>query len=475
MQPGAVSIIVTSISMNGSEMKKVLILTYYWAPAGGSGVQRFLKFVKYLRAFGWEPVIYTAKDAEYPVLDPSMEKDVPDNLEVLRTKIREPYSFYKFFVGQKQSEKMNPAFFTEKKKNTLAENISVWIRGNFFIPDARMFWIKPSVKYLEKYLKENKVDAIISTGPPHSVHRIALHLHRKLNIPWLADFRDPWTSIDFYHELKLTKRADAKHHRMEAEVLREADAVTVIGYTMGEEMKKLVNRNYDVITNGFDDEDAVVGLPAVVVLPTNNTADVGVVTNIPIQLDKKFSIAHIGTMVRARNAPELWSALKDLLIEIPDLKNDLEIKLVGKVDLNVKNSLDENGLTPFTNFVSYLQHDDVIKTQASSQVLLLMVNRTPTAKGIITGKVFEYLASGRPIVCIGPHDGDAARVLKEAQTGFMVGFDETEKMKTIIRDLYSQYKLGTLKATQGSIEKFSRKNLTRELAEVLNRIVKGQK
>ncbi len=432
--------------------KKVLIITYYWFPAGGSGVQRFMKFVKYLRAFGWEPIIYTAKDAEYPVLDLSMEKDIPENLEIIRTKIREPYSFYKFFVGQKQSEKMNPAFFTEKKKNTWAENISVWIRGNFFIPDARMFWIKPSVNYLEKYLKENKVDAIISTGPPHSVHRIALQLHRKLNIPWLADFRDPWTSIDFYHELKLTKRADAKHHRMEAEVLKEANAVTVIGYTMGEEMKKLVNRDYDVITNGFDSEDSI---------PAES-----------IQLDKKFSIAHIGTMVRARNAPELWSALKDLLIEIPELKNDLEIKLVGKVDLNVKNSLNENGLTPYTNFVSYLQHDEVIKTQASSQVLLLMVNRTPTAKGIITGKVFEYLASGRPIVCIGPYDGDAARVLKEAQTGFMVGFDETEKMKTVIRDLYNQYKQGTLKASIGNIDLFSRKNLTKQLSGVLERIVK---
>ena len=431
--------------------KKVLIITYYWFPAGGSGVQRFMKFVKYLRAFGWEPIIYTAKDAEYPVLDLSMEKDIPENLEIIRTKIREPYSFYKFFVGQKQSEKMNPAFFTEKKKNTWAENISVWIRGNFFIPDARMFWIKPSVNYLEKYLKENKVDAIISTGPPHSVHRIALQLHRKLNIPWLADFRDPWTSIDFYHELKLTKRADAKHHRMEAEVLKEANAVTVIGYTMGEEMKKLVNRDYDVITNGFDSEDSI---------PAES-----------IQLDKKFSIAHIGTMVRARNAPELWSALKDLLIEIPELKNDLEIKLVGKVDLNVKNSLNENGLTPYTNFVSYLQHDEVIKTQASSQVLLLMVNRTPTAKGIITGKVFEYLASGRPIVCIGPY-GDAARVLKEAQTGFMVGFDETEKMKTVIRDLYNQYKQGTLKASIGNIDLFSRKNLTKQLSGVLERIVK---
>lgn len=306
-----------------------------------------------------------------------------------------------------------------------------------FIPDARMFWIKPSVSYLEKYLKENKVDAIISTGPPHSVHRIALQLHRKLNIPWLADFRDPWTSIDFYHELKLTKRADAKHHQMEAEVLREANAVTVIGYTMGEEMKKLVNRNYDVITNGFDGEDSI---------------EPG-----SVKLDKKFSIAHIGTMVRARNAPELWSALKDLLIEIPELKNDLEIKLVGKVDLNVKNSLDERGLIPYTNFVSYLQHNDVIKTQASSQVLLLMVNRTPTAKGIITGKVFEYLASGRPIVCIGPYDGDAARVLNEAQTGYMVGFDETEKMKTVIQDLYNQYKLGTLKASIGNIDLFSRK------------------
>lgn len=432
-----------------AQQKKVLILTYYWYPAGGSGVQRFIKFVKYLRDYGWEPIIYTAQNPEYPVLDYSLGKDIKNDFDVIKTKIFEPYSFYKYFIGLNQKERMNPAFFSERKKNRLAENISVWVRGNLFIPDARKFWVIPSVRFLVKYLRSNKVNAIISTGPPHSMHRIGLHLHRKTEIPWLADFRDPWTSIDFYHELKLSKWADKKHHRMEAEVLREADAVSVIGWTMGEEMKKLVKRDYDVITNGFDTEDSF---------------------NDDVELDKKFSIAHIGTMVRARNATELWGALKELLDEIPELKKDLEIKLVGKVDLLVKESLDEYGLTGFTNFISYLKHDDVIKVQVSSQVLLLMVNRTPTAKGIITGKIFEYLASGRPIVCIGPYDGDAARVLKEANTGYMVGFDEKDKMKFVIRDLYNQFRSGSLKGRNENIEIFSRKYLTSKLADLLNQI-----
>ncbi|MBE9481851.1 MAG: glycosyl transferase family 1, partial [Bacteroidetes bacterium] len=175
-------------------MKKVLIITYYWPPSGGAGVQRWLKFVKYLREFGWEPIVYTPENPEAPDIDNSLEKDIPDNLTVIKRKIWEPYTAYKKFIGQEKEQKINAGFLSENKKPKLSENISVWIRGNFFIPDARKFWIKPSVKFLTNYLKNNPVDAMISSGPPHSMHMIALGLKQRLGIPWLADFRDPWTN-----------------------------------------------------------------------------------------------------------------------------------------------------------------------------------------------------------------------------------------------------------------------------------------
>ncbi len=223
-------------------MKKVLIITYYWPPSGGAGVQRWLKFTKYLREYGWEPIIYTPENPESPNNDSSLEKDIPKNLTVLKTKIWEPYNFYKIFIGQKKDQKVNAAFLTESKKPKKFEKIAVWIRGNFFIPDARKFWVKPSIQYLTTYLKDNPVDAVISTGPPHSMHLIAQGLKKKLNIPWMADFRDPWTNIDFYSKLMLTSFADHKHKRLELGVLNDADVVTCVGQTWLDELEDLYKK-----------------------------------------------------------------------------------------------------------------------------------------------------------------------------------------------------------------------------------------
>ena len=209
-------------------MKKALIISYYWPPSGGAGVQRWLKFVKYLRDFGWEPVVFCPENPEYPETDTSLFKDVPPGLEVLKLPIWEPYQAYKKLLGQKKEDKINAAFLSETKKNKTLEAISIWIRGNFFIPDARKFWISPAVKFLRRYLEKHSADVIISTGPPHSTHLIAMALATGSGIPWLADFRDPWTNIDFYKFLKLSSWADHRHHKLEMEVLQKANAVSVI-------------------------------------------------------------------------------------------------------------------------------------------------------------------------------------------------------------------------------------------------------
>ena len=236
-------------------MKKVLIITYYWPPGGGAGVQRWLKFVKYLSHYGWQPVVYTPENGEMPVDDNSLQKDIPPGTRVIRRKIWEPYSLYKLFIGAGTGEKINTGFLTERKKPGLAERISVWLRGNIFIPDARRFWIKPSVNFLEGYLKKEPVDVIVSTGPPHSMHLIARKISKKRNIPWIADFRDPWTNIDYYQDLMLTGYADRKHHKLEHQVVTHADRVVVVGNTMKEEFEAAYNRKIDVITNGYDSED----------------------------------------------------------------------------------------------------------------------------------------------------------------------------------------------------------------------------
>ena len=432
-------------------MKRVLIITYYWPPSGGSGVQRWLKMSKYLPEYGWQPVIYTPENAEYPVEDPSLLQDVAPETEVIKRKIVEPYSFYKQLLGIKKEQKVKVGFINEgERKQGWKENLSLWVRGNLFIPDARCWWVKPSVRFLERYLKEHPVDAIISTGPPHSMHLIALKLHKALNIPWIADFRDPWTEIDFYQDLHLSRWADRKHHRLEKQVLTQADKVVTIGWDAAKGLEALGAHSVQTITNGYDDE------------PISGAA---------ITPSEKFTISHIGALGASRNAIHFWEALGDSAKNNPNFRNALSIRLIGQVDISAIETIKANGLMDNTELIPYIPHEEISRMQMESQVLLLLINNTPNAKGILTGKLFEYLSSGRPILCIGPEDGDAAHIISETKAGATVDFDDKEKMKETIKALFGKYQSGALKGCESdAIEKYSRKALTKEFSELLNNL-----
>ena len=423
--------------------KKVLIITYYWPPAGGSGVQRWLKFSKYLRDFDIEPVIYTIDNPSYPILDKSSESEIPKDLEILKQAIFEPNSMLSFFGRNNKKESagfLNP-------NPTFLGKIVQYIRANYFIPDARKFWIQPSVNFLSNYLENNHIDAIITTGPPHSMHLIGLELKKKLGIKWISDFRDPWTEIDYFQQLPLTKKATKKHQDLEQEVLIKSDMVVVVGETMKEKFLQHTKR-IEVLTNGFDTiED----------LSTQ-------------KLDEKFSITHVGLMNSDRNPTILWEVLNEISNTNLNFKNDLRIKLIGKIDDAVIQDLkvfDHNTIET----IPYLDHKDVSKYQASSQVLLLSINEVPSAKGIITGKIFEYLQAKRPILAIGPEDGDAAMILKNTNAGTIIGFKNKTVLKATILNLYKDYKEGVLFVKSINIEQYHRKNITSQLAEVIKKVV----
>lgn len=426
-----------------SYKKKVLIITYYWPPAGGSGVQRWLKFSKYLRGFDIEPVIYTIDNPSYPILDKSSESEIPKDLEILKQAIFEPNSMLSFFGRNNKKESagfLNP-------NPTFLGKIVQYIRANYFIPDARKFWIQPSVNFLSNYLENNHIDAIITTGPPHSMHLIGLELKKKLGIKWISDFRDPWTEIDYFQQLPLTKKATKKHQDLEQEVLINSDMVVVVGETMKEKFLKHTKR-IKVLTNGFDTiED----------LSTQ-------------KLDEKFSITHVGLMNFDRNPTILWKVLNEISNTNPGFKNDLRIKLIGKIDDAVIQDLKVFG-HEIIERIPYLDHKDVSKYQASSQVLLLSINEVPSAKGIITGKIFEYLQAKRPILAIGPEDGDAAMILKNTNAGTIVGFKNKTVLKATILNLYKDYKEGVLFVKSINIEQYHRKNITSQLAEVIKKVV----
>lgn len=423
-----------------------MIITYYWPPSGGAGVQRWLKMSKYLHEFGWEPIIYTPENAEYPIIDHTLEKDVRPGIKVIRLPIWEPYHLYKKFVGQKKEEKVYSGFLSENKPRSFTQKLSIWIRGNFFIPDARCFWIKPSIKFLTEELKRNPVDAIISTGTPHSMHLIAMGLKEKLGIPWLADFRDTWTTIDFYDQLMLSRWADAKHHRLEKEVLSKADRVTTVSWHWAEELSAIGNRKVDVVTNGYDEEDY---------------------KNLKRVPDKKFSISHIGLLSAERKLGNFWNALRELCDEEPSFKEHLVIRLAGKVDYEVLQEVESKSLMPFVEIKGYLPHEEAIQMQLDATVLLLVLNDVPNAKGHIPGKLFEYLASGRPILGIGPVDGDAARIVEETGAGLFFNVWDNTKIKNGLRQLFHTWIRGRLDISDAEICMYERKYLSMKIIGLL--------
>lgn len=425
--------------------KKVLIITYYWPPAGGIAVVRWVKFVKYLQENGWSPVVYTVSNGNYPLIDKSIEKDVPENVVIIRRPIWEPHGLFRFFSKNKNTSGLGD--IKPRHQGSFVEKISNWVRGNFFIPDARALWIKPSVKFLTKYLKMNVVDAIVSTGPPHSTHRIAYALKESMNIPWLADFRDPWTTMDYYKELILTKWADKKHHRFEQEVLNSADAVTVIGSGMKKEFDKKRGREVAIVTNGFDEDDFTIE---------------------KIGLDKNFSVVHMGTFFRRVNPINLWRAMAELRKENHPMFSNLTIKLIGRVDPSIIESIHSFGLNDYLMPITYQPHDEAVRIMKAAQVLLLCVYEQ--TRFVLTGKLFEYVAAKRPILCVGPIDGDAAHVIEETHAGQTFSFDDINGIKKHLINLYSRFEKGELYFSESNTKKYSYKQLAKQMAGQLDNI-----
>jgi glycosyltransferase involved in cell wall biosynthesis len=419
---------------------KVLIITYYWPPAGGSGVQRWLKFVKYLPDFGVTPVVYTVDDPEYAVLDSSLSEDVSDELKVLKGGIWEPNQLLNRLGAKKK--KVSAGFLDTKP--SLTDRILRYVRANFFIPDSRKFWIKPSVSLLSEYLKNHEFDAIITTGPPHSVHLIGLELKRRFGLKWIADFRDPWTSIDYFHNLPLTGRSLKKHKNLESQVLTEADRVVVVGSTMKEDFDPF-NKNVRVIPNGYDTYQS----------------------ESETELDREFTLTYAGLMNDDRNPKALWKVLGKMGASNPEFERDLKIRIVGSCSSEVLKSIDSNGLSKNLENLGYQDHRQVARYQRSAQLLLLTVNEVPSAKGIVTGKIFEYMQAKRPVLAIGPTDGDLAGIIENTHSGVVVDFGDESRMEDVVLGFYRQYRAKSLEVNSRNIEIYHRSNLTAQLFELL--------
>lgn len=426
------------------DLKHVLLITYYWPPAGGAGVHRWLRFSKFFKENGWQMHVYSPSNAQYPILDEQLQQEVDPSLIHLQHPIFEVQQL----IAQKAGFGKGSGVNTTKKKSWIQKSM-IWVRGNLFIPDARVFWIRPSVKRLKAYLKEHpEITHVISTGPPHSVHVIARNLKRSFpKLHWMADFRDPWTQIDFYQDLLPGKWADNRQKEMEKSVLKEANTVITVSADCKTGLEAIGQRAVEVITNGF-------------IFPDFDPRSK--------QLSSEFTITHFGSMAESRNPYVLWQALAELVQENPAFATALKIELFGNVDKSVLDSLTENQLEAFFDGVQTVQHHESIGLQQTRSLLLLVANNTPNIKGILTGKFFEYLGAKRPILAVGAKDSDLNTAMAQTNSGTLIDFTDTEGMKKALLTYFEQWQNGELYVNLKNLEGYSSQNITQEIIRLLD-------
>ncbi len=421
-------------------MKKVLIITYYWPPAGGSGVQRWLKFTKYLPKYDWKPIVYTPENPYFEVKDEALLSDIPLETEVWKIPIWEPYAL-KDMLFSKGGKSQSAGVISNKK--SLKNKVLNWVRGNAFIPDPKAYWVKPSIKFLIYKIKKEKIDHIVTTGPPHSMHLIGLGLKKAIpTLKWVADFRDPWSELDLLDEFHLSKSSRKKHQKLEREVLETADVTLTVSETWVEDLKRLGGGRVELITNGYDAADFELK-------PKNND---------------KFIIGHYGLLNHLRNPKNLWKTLNDLCSENSEFDNKLEIHLSGNIDIEVLTEIsDFPKLKEKIKNLGYLSHAEVLKQYNEASLLLLLLFNSKSGVGNYPGKIFEYFAAQKPILAFVPEESDTKKLIEKTNTGMCFSYAEINLKNDILRLFKKEENFSLV-----NIEDFTREKLSHDLANLLN-------
>ena len=419
-------------------------------------MQRWVKFARYLPSEGWQPVIYTPENPEQLAVDHSLEKEIPSEAEIIKTHITEPYELYKKFLRRsghsKEAVEVNPV---NAQNKSLSQKVAMWIRGNLFRPDPRCMWIGPSVRFLKKYLEEHPVDLIVSTGPPQSMHLIGRKLAKETGLPWIADFRDPWTKIFYFKHLSMTRATERWHHRMERKVLDNATAVVAVSPLVQQEFQAMTQTPVELITNGYDECDFPHG--------KDKDAEGGP--------EKNFVITHTGLFAADGNPTVLWDVLSEKCAKDEDFRKHLKIRLIGKTDEQVIAAILKEGLGENLINMGYQPHHEAVGAQRSASLLILPLRKEPEYKAVLPGKLFEYLASWRPVLGIGQPDGAMSMILNTTKTGVVLEWEDKASIERFIDLCWERHLKGELSVEDADISQFTRKALTRRMAELFDRVI----
>lgn len=433
-------------------MKKVLIITYYWPPAGGPGSQRAVKFAKYLPQFGWKPVILTVRKGEFPYYDSSLITDIPKDLVVYQTRTIEPFLFYKKITGLNSDEPL-PVAQLMQRKTSFKNTIFNWIRANVFVPDARIGWIPFGRRVVKILLKNHKIDIIFTTSPPHSLQLIGSYIKKKFGIPWVADFRDPWTDIQYYKIANRNYFVRKLDRHFEKIVIESADHITAVspGLINGFRKKVLGHKEdkYTVLTNGYDPSDY-----------QSNTSEVG----------RVFQILHIGNLNVSQNPLGFWEALSLWFRGNSEYRSLVKIKFIGRVHPSHLNTIENYGFEDVTDIQSYKPHQQIIEEIQKSAILLSVVPDVSDNDGIVLSKNFEYIGSGRPILVFGPPKSDIANIFAHFSNSIVCDYLDKEKCINFINVTFQDWKKNRLRFLPMQVrEQFSRQAIAGKLSTIFNR------
>lgn len=430
-------------------MRSLLALAYYFPPSGGPGVQRTLRFVRDLPGLGWMPTVISVRpgDAAWPSIDAALEAAIPPAVEVRRTAAFDLYAGYARLTGRRRNEAVSVGF-ADAGEPGVRERLARWIRGNVFLPDARIGWVPYARAEALRLVRTRVFDAIWSTGPPHSTHLAARSVARETGLPWVVDVRDAWPDPTYGHRLGTGRLARRFDESLRSGVYDEASAIVAIGDHMADALRRITKTPVHVIPNGYE-EGQFEGLEP--------TAHAG------------FELLYTGNMPTERNPEALWRALARLGDRAPHLR----IRLVGTIDASVRRAVESAGVAHRVRFDEPVLHADALNAMVSADALLLVVNRTVGAEGILTGKVFEYVASGRVVLGLGPVGGEADGVLRQAGSGGMIDWDDVDGVSGRLLSLYDAWAAGrpVTGATPGAARTFSGAARSHELAALLDDLV----
>jgi len=423
---------------------KLLIVTYYWPPSGGAGVQRVLKFTKYLPDFGIEPFILTVENPTYPIVDESLEEEVPDGLNVFKTRSFEPFSLYARLAGKSTNEIAKPTSEISTNESLLGR-AAAWIRANFFIPDARLGWQITACKKAAKLVKRFNIQTVLTTGTPHSVHFTGLYLKKKYPLKWIADLRDPWSQIHYNQHLPRTTLASKIDIHFEQKVLKSADEILVVSPSMAELQNNIYNRTYQIIPNGFDPVDFQQETPS-------NTQN------------DRFTIRYVGSLSETMIPETLIKVLGDL-----KQSHTFRLEFIGNVHPKINQLISTHQLESYVSIDGYQPHRQAVQIMQTADLLLVLIPEVEHNELILTGKLFDYLAAKKPILLLGPPHGDAAAIIDELQCGASVPFNDYKQMYELLKNAIEKYPKPMTPISNFSLEDhpYSRISLSKQLAALI--------